>query len=298
MEHLSKIKLIQKGFQRLYSELGYGQSTVVAKLNYLGFATNTTAFNKIIKNKSIGYQAMMLVYRGMIDLIQKELCLKAKEGEEWVRLTPCQPTVIPTELPDTNRKGFILHAEGRLEIPEKVEFLSTAKKEIIEFGLTLNSFSSYLLSRKSKDFKEPLLELLRQGVHIRCYLMDPDWSGTSRYFDDRVVAINEGLHGIDKIKASIQKLKVFHQEIATFNHPGTFEVFKYRHFPNNYFLIIDQEDHASAKMMVSNYLYGLQRAMTPVMEFSRAEQSTLFIRYSESFKKITRDAKKIDFEKL
>lgn len=287
-----KIKLIKSGFKLLEVEKGYSQSKVVLKLNQLGCSITNPTFNKIIKNKGAGKSTITKVADKIQDVIKKELCKEYNGFQKWKTIENCTPEIIPTDEANENRKGLIIHPEGRLEIAEKVEFMASATKEVVEFGITLNTFSSYFMSRSPREFKTPLLNLLERGVDFKCYLLDPDWNEANMYFNDRKSVVNVGKSDIEKIRDALSILKIFSQEVASLELEGKFEVFKYRHLPNNYFLIVDKGIHTQSKMMVSNYLFGHPRAHCPVLEFYRSAQPTLFIRYLDSFEAISKNAKK------
>jgi hypothetical protein len=289
-----KENLIRKGFDLLKANKGYSQSKVVQKLNHLGHKTNVTAFSNIKKEKPVSAEALIIVFQGMKELLEKEICHVISENAEWEKAIGCEEEIIQED----NKNDFTFHEGGRLKIEDKVDFLMTAKKEVIEFGMTLNTFSNYLLSRSEAAYKNHIIELLKKGVHYKCYLLDPNWSGTRSYFDDRESVCKEGDTGIDKIKSSLRRLKVISDELTELNTPGQFEVFTYRHFPSNSFLAIDIKDKSNSKMMVSNYLFGEKRADCPVMLFTRTDQLALFMRYLRSLNQIISKAKKVDFKNL
>lgn len=292
-----KINLIQEGFELIKSQKGYNQSKVVAKLEQLGYSTTTSTFSKIKNNKEIGIETITMVLQGMMDLMKKEMCLSPQEMT-WKKLEKCTPEIVPIAKENDTFKGFEIYTSGRLKIEQKVDFFNTAQKEVYEFGITLNTFSSYLVNRNPNEFEAPLLALLKKGVDFKCFLMDPNWKGTSMYFEDRNSAVDEGTHGIDKIKGALRKLKKFSEKLESLELEGKFEVYQYRHFPSNYFLVVDNYNNTHAKMMVSNYLFGLHRALNPVMEFKRSAQPILYSRYLESLEQIIKKAKKVDFEKI
>ena len=64
---------------------------------------------------------------------------------------------------------------------------------------------------------------------------------------------------MEKIKRSIERLKKIYRELNTAGLLGAFEVYTYKHIPNNYFQLIDG-DALHAKMMISHYIYGVSRA--------------------------------------
>lgn len=293
LSEIQKENLIREAYKLLKSNKGYSQRKVVHKLNYLGYKTNVTAFSQVNNKKSISAEALVTLFEGMKELVEKEICHVIKESTAWEKTTDCQEETVQEQ----NKNTITFYEEGRLTIEDKVNFFVGAKKEVIEFGMTLNTFSNYLLSRSEAAYKNHIIQLLKDGVDFKCYLLDPNWQGTKIYFDDRESVCKEGDTGVNKIQSSLRRLKVISDELNTLNHSGQFEVFTYRHFPANYFLAVDISEKSIAKMMVSNYLFGEKRADCPVMSFTRQDQLTLFMRYLQSLNKITKGAKKIDFNK-
>ena len=290
--------LIQRGYKLLHEAEAYHQADVVQKLIYLDCPTTRPVFNRIIKDTKVGEKTLHKIFTGFQLLMEKELGMKIGETLLWEKMVGHLPEIIPTEQLDPKKEGFIFHTEGRLEIKNKVKFYNTAQDEIYEVGLTLNTFSSYFLTRKPSEFKEPISELLKKGIHIKCFLLDPEWNGTKLYFSDREEIIKETLPGVEKIRASLRNLKAAYGEFESKNWKGKFEVFTYRHLPHNYFLALDPKNSADAKMMISNYLFGVRRAACPVFEFSRKEQPILFNRYHDSLTNLIKGAKKVDFTKI
>lgn len=294
-----KAELIKKGFKLLTISKGYSQSEVVAKLKRLQFQTSTPVFNRLIKNDDFSSSSLIKIFEGMKVLIKKELCFAIGENRDWIKLENCKTETVSLENEnDQSQKGFVFHQEGRLEVAQKVDFFSTAKSEIIEFGITLNMFTIYLMNKNPKEFRNPLLELLKKGVQIKCYLLDPEWNGTRQYFEDRKTVLKEDVNGIEKIRTSLRRFKIFNSEISTKDYRKNLEIYTYRHFPSNYFLAIDKDAKSIPKMMVSNYLFGEKRAYCPVIEFTRQDQPILFHRYKDSLEKIIKGAKKVNLQNI
>jgi hypothetical protein len=293
-----KYESIQSGYQLIHSSKGYTQSKVVRKIIQLEGKANTASFNKIINSKNVGEEVLTNIFDGLQLLIQKELCFELNKVGAWVVKSDCETEVVILDEDKTEQQGFAFYPEGRLHIEDKVKFFESTTTQMVEFGTTLNTFTTYLLNLRQATFKQPIQALLKKGVNIQCYLLDPDWNGTALYFNDRDIHSENGTPGIEKIRASLRRLKIITQELEQQQYPGTFEVFTYEHIPSNYFLAIDADDKSKAKMMVSHYLYGESRANCPVMEFTRQAEPTLFIRYQTALNKLIKSAKKVDFNKI
>ena len=90
---------------------------------------------------------------GPIDLY--ELCLEAHWRLKRELATP-----------------FNLIASGRPSISEKIALISNAKSEIIEIGIGLTSFAQYFTGQKPDEFREPIRNLVRGGVNLKCFALD------------------------------------------------------------------------------------------------------------------------------
>ncbi|MBI1227818.1 MAG: hypothetical protein GC192_21465 [Bacteroidetes bacterium] len=199
---------------------------------------------------------------------------------------------IPKELSIHLNKGFIFHTEGRLEIHQKVAFISNAQKEVVEFGVTLNTFASYFNSRRDGEYKTHVEELLNRGVNFKCYLLDPESNEASVYFDDRRREQDNEIINVEPIRDAIRKLANIKKTIDAKSFIGKFEVFTYKHIPYNYFMIVDGNT-PNGGMMVSHYLYGIQRAKCPVWEFNKSHNHEMYRRYWESYQKLIKGARPI-----
>ena len=292
-----KQSLIRSGYELLRQHKGYSQAKTTEKLETLGYRVSPSSFNKIIKGNRTGAETLSVLCIGMRNLLRRELCLQTDDGQTWQPTPNCTPTEVKTAA-DTSAADFVLHAEGRLSLAEKVKFISTARTRVIEFGTTLNTFTEYFMTRKPSEFKLPVQRLLERGVDFDCYLLDPHWSGTLMYFNDRSRSTEGGKAGTEKISNSLRKLRIISDDYAALDLPGRFRVFTYQHFPFNYFLVVDPDECAAAHLTVSNYLYGLKRADCPVLQFSRAARLVLFLRYLKALEGLMQDARPYDWDRL
>jgi hypothetical protein len=292
-----KTEIIKAGYALLYKEKQYHQLTVVNKLKYLNITVSPATFGKILKDEPVGDIMLSKVCDGMQRLILFELDCKWN-GFGFEKLYT--PDWKPVEVRETKQQtlsivlnpGFIFHTEGRLEIQQKVRFISMAQKEVVEFGVTLNTFSSYFKSRKDSEFKTHVELLLQKGVNFKCYLLDPECNEAAVYFEDRRREQEDEIINIEPIRDTIRKLATIKKGIEEAGWPGKFEVFIYKHIPYNYFMIVDGAT-PNGSMMVSHYLYGIPRAKCPVLEFTKSDNHDLYWRYWNSFQKLTKGAKAI-----
>ncbi|GAI94625.1 unnamed protein product, partial [marine sediment metagenome] len=118
--------------------------------------------------------------------------------------------------------SFRLHEGGRRSIDQKVAFIQTAKREIVELGITLRTFSSYFEQRAAYEFKDHILELLRRGVAFKCVAMDPDCEVAAKYAED-----HRETELLDRIRSSLKFLKALSDEFNQQGLPGKFEIYVY-----------------------------------------------------------------------
>lgn len=285
-----------RGLQHLQEQLGYGQSNIVNKLKMLGHAISTASLSNIKNSKPVGLAALNIAAKGIEELLRNELDMTYDKGILdfcQCRTPGWKPYTVP-EKPEreVGNSGFTLHPEGRLSVQEKTSFIATARKEVIEVGVRLNSFSNYFISQKEEAYKKPILELLKKGVDIKGYLLDPDSNEARLYFEDRAKAQRIEKDSIGEIRKVVERLRALSEEIRALQLPGAFEIYLYKHIPYNLFISVDGALE-TGKMMVSSYLYGVSRANCPVIELTRKDQPLLFRKYLESMQAFLRDAKLI-----
>lgn len=234
----------------------------------------------------------MITATGIQTLIQKELNMGWVNGR-FVKMPndKFQPEIIPSVKEEVSYKGYVLHVNGRLTTGQKVAFFTEAQQEVIEFGVSLNRFTHNLCFGGHDELKAPIASLLERGVNFKCYLLNPDCNEARLYFDDRKITHPDEAHYAQKIEDNLKKLAVVQAEFSQANYPGSFQVFTYRHVPYNYFMVVDgSTEHC--KMMVSHYLYGLDRKLAPVLEFSKQHSAILCRRYWDSFQALMKNATK------
>ena len=290
--------IVKKGYALLKKHRNYSQAEVVSKMCYLGNKSSNGALSKILKDSEYGDNSLWNNAKGMRELVYKELGYEFKDGS-YIKTTDknWEPFIVPGKKgKNPIETGFYFNEYGRMTIQDKVNFFSSARKNMYEFGLTLNTFSSYFFHRNPMEFKQPIIELLRKGVIIKCFLLEPDRNETRLYFEDRakVSGFQKEINASEKIKEVLQRLGEVHREFEKAHYAGAFEVYTYRHIPTGYFLVIDPEQDG-AKMNVSHYLYGQRRANNPVLAFTKHDHPHLFKTYWESLQWMMKDARRVVF---
>lgn len=290
--------IARQGILLLREKQAYSQATIVHKLLVIGVKLSEPSLSNIMNNNPIGDRILTLAAQGIQKLVQSELGL-VWEGTAYTQQpAPNWKPFIVKDAVETQVAGWPhglrFHEDGRLPVPQKVDFFSGAQVEVIEFGIILNTFSAYFFSRSDQEFQSHVEALLKKGVTFKCYLLDPDCEETRMYFADRAKVLPDELKSIDKIREAMHKLGRVQQEFRAAGYKGELQVYKYRNIPSNYFMVVDG-DSPNASMMVSHYLYGEKRANCPVLEFSKNDQPVLYDRYWASLKKLALSAELIQF---
>lgn len=286
--------IVCKGLECLVEELAYAQISVLNKLNLMGYTVSAASLSKIKTGKDVGLPLLGSVAKGMGFILEQELDMAFDDAVQDFRLrhTPnWKPTVIP-ENAEQNTALLTVHDEGRVSLQQKTGFIADAKKEVIEVGVRLNSFSSYFISQNESAYKTHITELLRRGVNIKGYLLDPECNEARIYFEDRARVQSFEKESIAEIRKVMQRLRLLCTEFEAMQLEGKFEIYLYRHIPYSLYLVVDGETD-EGKMMVSPYLYGVRRANCPVMEFSKKGRRSLYRRHWESVQLFLDGAQKL-----
>lgn len=289
-------QIIREGCKLLEAEKAYQQANILRKLVSLDKKISPSSLSKILNGIDVGNTVLRKGGEGVLEIVRQELGYtfdkkkmafntgKAPEG--W------KPYIIPEreEGAEEEKGRIIIHPNGRLPIGDKVAFMASAQEEVIEMGVRLRTFADYFTSRNEHEFKLPVYSLLERGCHYKAYLLDPESNEASHYFHDRAQVQEEEGQSIEKIRAVLRKLSRIVKEVEAEGFPGKFQVFLYKHIPYNHFLIVDGE-RLHGKMLVSPYLYGINRANCPVIELAKQADRSLFRRYYHSFQCLIRGAR-------
>ena len=179
---------------------------------------------------------------------------------------------------------FQINEEGRLLIDDKVSFISNAKSEVIELGIRLREFTSYFVSRNPTEFKNPVLELLKNGVVLKCYALDGEWA-----LNNFTIPEDEKKY-YQEIPETLNQLNDFKNEVSKMNIPGSVEIYTYQHIPMFHAQCTDA-DTSEGRMTLSNYLTGIKRSQCPVIQFSKQTYPKLFETYWNSIHEIIKNSK-------
>lgn len=178
---------------------------------------------------------------------------------------------------------FHIHEKGRLSLEEKISFLQSTTKEIIEIGTGLKQFTEYL-SRNQLDFKKTVTELLQKGVIFRLYMIDSQWALRTLQLK------KEEKKYFESMSESINQLKIIRDEFRSKKFKGSFQLYMYQHYPLFHVLCVDK-DTPNGKMMISNYMYGIKRSSCPVLQLLKRTNSIMYDTYVSSINQVAKDSK-------
>ncbi len=160
--------IVVKGLEHLSEKLTYGQKNVLNKFETLGYKLTPSALSKIKNGGEVGLRTLSQAAKYMQELLQLELdMIYSPESQDFANQhTPdWEAYVVPEKATGSEKSpAFILHVNGRVSIQEKTKFIAAARKEVLEIGVRLNSYTGYFISQNDKAFKAHIVELLRKGV--------------------------------------------------------------------------------------------------------------------------------------
>lgn len=210
--------------------------------------------------------------------------IKPEKTEDFIDPEP--------ETPSNQAHGIIIYQDGRRSTSEKIQFIKNAKKEIIEVGIRLHTFSQYFSSRRKSEFRDHVVDLLKKGVNMKYLMMDPFSEMTKLYFMDRAKALSDEAKAYEQMPQILEDLKKIKEDLNQLGYPGRFELFTYENFPYNHYMMVDP-DEDNGKLLLSSYIHGIRRAHCPVMEIRKSTAGVTFNTYLESLKLILKEAKEV-----
>lgn len=150
---------------------------------------------------------------------------------------------------------FDIITSGRPSLSEKVALINNAKSEIIEIGIGLTSFAQYFTGQKPDEFRDPIRQLVRAGVNLKCFALDfshepggawlaeqdnPDYAHEAAIARRRIE--DEGKH--------------YRYE----NYRGRLSYYGYKRVPEFWCLGVDVDDSLDGRMFFMPYLMGVPRS--------------------------------------
>lgn len=183
---------------------------------------------------------------------------------------------------------FLVHAGGRPPVREMVQFMQHAQHEIIEIGTGLTSFAKYFTGMRADEFRDPLRQMLKRGVTLKCFALDPDYEPGMAYLHEQ-----GDRHYAQEMESARRLIMAERRECSSLGYHGKIEFYLYRRIPSFYCLCVDPEDLANGRMEFSPYLGGHFRSAYPVQQLSRQSYPDLYEKYLTSIELVTRTAVRV-----
>jgi len=183
---------------------------------------------------------------------------------------------------------FRVYAAGRPSIKEKVQFMSSAKAEVIEVGIGLTTFARYFTGQKPGEFKDHIARLLQRGVTVKCLAADPNYKGAIVGFAER----KETDYKADLLRARREILKA-RQELLTRGYRGRLEYHAYRSIPEFSCICVDGTDSENARMLFAPYVAALPRAECPTYQIARFTEPELFEKYWKAIVRLQQKSREL-----
>ena len=185
------------------------------------------------------------------------------------------------------KAGFKIYEDGRPSISDKLDILLNAKFEVVNLGIAHRSFVGYFEQRPAREFKEPILDLLRKGIVFKYIFLDPDCEIAKHYSRDR-----GELELINRIRTSLNAAKALKSEFDKLGLSGKFEIYISDNFPYMSATCVDGNE-VNGRMLISSYLYGIKRAEVPHLDIDKTEHEVMFETYWKSIREILANSRQV-----
>jgi class 3 adenylate cyclase len=179
---------------------------------------------------------------------------------------------------------FIIDPSGRPSISEKLSLIRNANNEIIEVGIGLTSFAQYFEGQKPNEFRDPIRQLIRGGVDLKCFALDPTYEAGTTWLAEQ--AAYDYAKEAEIARGRLERESKYCRD----NHyRGKITYCVYRRVPEFWCLGVDVDDDLDGRMFFQPYLMGVARSATPVVQVSRTSNPELYEKYLQSIRAV-RDA--------
>jgi class 3 adenylate cyclase len=172
---------------------------------------------------------------------------------------------------------FDLIASGRPSLSEKLALISNARSEIIEVGIGLTSFAQYFTGQKPGEFRDPIRQLVRKGVNLRCFALDFDHEPGRAW-----LAEQENPDYAEEATFARRRLEEESSLYRYEDYLGSLFYHTYRRIPEFWCLGVDVDDDLYGRMFFAPYLMGVLRSALPVAQVSRTSNPELYEKYLDS----------------
>lgn len=279
---MTNYKVLQSAITIL-KQNGISQKNLCQIIKEKGAGISEATISNVRRDKPVGPLKVRAAKIICLALLEEEYSIfHDAETYDFYTKIGNKRQLLPAFKSEENNKNSITSSVGRWEPAEKASFFRTANKEIIEIGVRLNSLNYYLNNRKKEVFKDTIENALENGVNYSCFLLDPKAESTKIWFKDRALHSNtEGDEDADKMITEIIKSLSRTKKRLNLLRKGKFKLFSYNCFPFANIIAIDRKSR-NGKLLVSPYLYGINRKESPGFLILKSENKELFQLYNDS----------------
>jgi class 3 adenylate cyclase len=172
---------------------------------------------------------------------------------------------------------FDLITSGRPSLSEKLALINNARSEIIEIGIGLTSFAQYFTGQKPEEFRDPIRQLVRKGVNLRCFALDFGHEPGRAW-----LAEQDNPDYADEATIARRRLEGESSHYRYEEYLGGLFYYTYRRVPEFWCLGVDVDDELYGRMFFAPYLMGVPRSALPVAQVSRTSNPELYEKYLDS----------------
>jgi class 3 adenylate cyclase len=255
------------------------------------------AVDRCARIQSIAYPGQLLIDEPLYEVVRSHLTpyADAAVGERFVtdakgigRITVRELAASTNNFFNRIVTPFSVSAGGRLSIAEKTRFVNRAEQEVIEIGTGLTSFAKYFTGQKPEEFQDHIGNLLRRGVTVKCYAVNPEYDPARLYLQD--AADQNYVQDLMRARELIlEERKAFLSQ----GFPGALEYYRYSSVPEFHCICVDRDDELNGRILFSPYMPGVSRAAAPVYQVSAVTNRELFNKYIASVRAIGAKAEEI-----
>jgi class 3 adenylate cyclase len=174
---------------------------------------------------------------------------------------------------------FDLITSGRPTLSEKLALINNAKSEIIEVGIGLTSFAQYFTGQKPEEFRDPIRQLVRGGVNLKCFALDFGYEPGRTWLEEQGNPDYPEEAAIARRRLE-EEGKFYRYE----EYRGRLSYHTYRRVPEFWCLAVDADDAVDGRMFFAPYLMGVPRSAMPVVQVSRTSRPELYEKYLHSIR--------------
>lgn len=305
--------IFQEGFKILTEEKNYSPKLILDKINACDIKLSFASLSNLNTGKRrVGDDALTNAVLGIEKILDKEFGFKYDENEKkftFAKDENWEPKkiVVSFENEEWNKNDIVFN-KGRIGFNEKIKLYENAKREIVEIGVRLNTFSNYFSEEGDENFFDPILKLLNRGVDFHCYTLNEKGRYAAPYFHDREKELKGEEDAFKSIPTIRKKLIEIFKELNTKSEKGKMHLYIYNTNPYFHAKVINGNFHPRDKsskerfteegiIYITQYLFGIPRSKSPSFTLTKKINKDVYKTYWTSIDKILNHSKKIDLNK-